>query len=176
MTCLVSIIKDDIVYIGADSLISYEDGENTVVQKGSKIVRNGDFLIAICGNPRMAQILNPCLWKLECDNILEFASLLRDQVRYTGATINQEQFAEGMDATLLVGYKKKVYTIYSNFAVIEPDLYYYSIGSGSGYALGALFNMDPSITPRIKIEIALDTSAFFCPIVGGRYDIEELTP
>ena len=55
MSCVAAVVKDDIVWMGADSAAS--DGEDIVVLQNPKIFRNGPLLVGAVGSLRMTQLL-----------------------------------------------------------------------------------------------------------------------
>ena len=172
-SCAVGIKHKGTVYIGVDSLATDIEANFSVEIKDDKVFMNDNFLISFCGNPRIGQILKPNIWIPETDDIYVLSESIREQVKERGAMIHTDRLAEEMEACLLVGHKKRLYSIGSNFQVTEANLPYYSIGNGGQYAFGALYNMrkNDKLSPEDRIVRALKAASFFCPSVGGEIKI-----
>jgi ATP-dependent protease HslVU (ClpYQ) peptidase subunit len=79
------------------------------------------------------------------------------------------------DATLLVGFQGRLFTVWCNYSVTELRLGYSAHGSGEEYALGALHALcESKMKPKKIVERALMASAEFAKGVRGPFTIEQL--
>ncbi len=149
--------------MGSDSrATSGWEGRTTSIQK---VFRKDDFLIGICGEPRMGQLLQ---YKLKVEPRKDepeeqyIVCTLMDSVRQCfkegGFSKIEHNVEEG--GNFLVGYHGKLYEVDSNFQICEHADKYEAIGSGREYALGAM-RVLPNLPPEKRIRKALEASAYF---------------
>jgi ATP-dependent protease HslVU (ClpYQ) peptidase subunit len=145
MTCIVGVVRDEVVYLGADSLAS--DGwMNSIVREDKKLFRVGEIIIGLAGMPRAAQLLR---FKLDLPTIpgdadlfrwivVEFIESVRKCWREGGYLEKKDERESGEGSEFLVGIRGRVFTVYSSLQVEENTWRYAAIGSGSSFAMGSL--------------------------------------
>lgn len=144
MTCIVGFRNKGKVYIGGDSAAS---GNGNIDQrKDEKIFKNGKFVFGCTDSYRMMQLLRytfkpPPINKKDLYKYLctDFINEIR-KVFSEGGWINNRDGVDG-GGTFLIGYKDRLFAIYSDFQVAEHEDIYMSVGSGSEFALGSFYTM-----------------------------------
>ena len=160
MTTIVGITDGTHVYMGADSAVT--TGNTVYIQPYSKIfklVLSGDkhetFLLGYGGTSRTADLIR--YWFAPPKRLAEspmgplkylvgpFVDALRDMLKRYGALIRStekdENDRELMDGVLIVGWDGKLYSIHSDFGLVEASDPYLAIGAGQEYAYGAARSM-----------------------------------
>jgi len=175
LTCIIGLETDNGVIIGGDSGSS--DGYDIHVTRLKKVFKQGKFLIGYTSSFRMGQILQ---YRLEVDpqkkdqNDLEYlATTFIDAVRKClkeggYKKVEHEQESGG---TFLVGYKKRLYTVDSDFQVNSNSDGFWAIGSGKDFALGCML-MNKSLSPKKRIKQALKAAGHFSSSVCGPYHVK----
>ena len=77
----------------------------------------------------------------------------------------------------LIGYKRKLYTVESDFQVARTTDRYNSVGCGQNYAMGTLFATQHNWrtnSPYERVKFALECAARFSAGVKGPMKIKEL--
>ncbi len=67
---------------------------------------------------------------------------------------------DSFDSTILMGYKGKLFTLYSNFEISEQTYGFASVGSGGDIALGSLYT-SKKMHIKKRIKLALESSEKF---------------
>lgn len=186
MTCIVGMIENGTVYIGGDSALT--GGWQVRAAKRPKVFRNGEFIMAGTGYPRMTQLLEYALEapaqeaceglsgaEIEIANekymITVFAEAVRECLKKHGfAKVENEQEEFG---TFMVGYRGSLYCVESNLQVLQYRDEVSAIGSGEQYALGALHAMQsfPELDARERISRALEAAAHFDGSVAPPFEV-----
>lgn len=177
MTCIVGIIDNDNngVVIGGDS--AAVDGYDIILRKDPKVFKNGDFIIGCTSSFRMIQILrfginfpeinrNQDIYEYMCTDFIE---TIRRGFKNKGFEM---KYDDGQDkgGTFIVGYKNRLFKIYSDFQVEESLSGYGACGIGESYALGSLYTSKE--TNKIKaVKEALECAANFSTGVSGPFII-----
>lgn len=176
MTCVVGIVKDGKVYIGADSLGS--NGFDKEVRKESKVFTNGEFLLGFCGSFRMMNILK---WKFNPPTIKEgddvhkfmvisFIEELRKCFLESGASEKEGIWNLGSNNELLVGIKGRLFKVQYDLQVAEYE--YTACGSGEYHALGSLYTSKRK-SPKKDIVKALECAENFVVSVQRPFNVME---
>jgi len=179
MTCIVGLVHDGTVYMGADS--AAVQGWTTRPSQTAKMFRVGAFLIAYCGSYRMGQILQYHLTVrsqevTESDEqyvVVGLVEAVRECLKTYGfikIDSNNEQLP---DASFLVGYHGRLYSIGNEMQVVETMDGYTADGVGREYALGALAALADT-PPRPRLFQALEVTARFSNGVCGPFYVETL--
>lgn len=168
MTCIVGIVHEDGVSMGADSLASEPNSMDKFPLKGTvKVFHSGPFLMGVCGSARMCQILRhsfkPPKRSKSMDDMefmtTKFVDEVRDCFKKKGfGKIPEREDNEG--GHFLVGYNGRLYDVHADFQVNEWEWGYATAGSGSSFALGSLF-MTEANEPEERITFALEAAAHF---------------
>ena len=161
MTCIVGLVSDGKVYIGADSLGS--NGFTKEVRKEGKVFENGDFLIGGTSSFRMLNLLR---WKFnpptakDGDDLhrfmcTDFTEAVRALFIDNGYCTGDSDWESG---EFLVGIKGKLFKIGEDFQVAEYK--YTACGSGEYHALGCMYYVDKT-KPKKAIKKALSAAENF---------------
>ena len=187
MTAIAGFVENGKVYMGGDSLITV--GTRVYLTTQPKVFKLQDkFLIGFSGAGRYGDIVrfkfqppvdnceNP--WEYLCTSFTE--ELHKCLVEARGMGNNSNEPAES-GSMLLLGYKGRLYTVYSTFSVEEQQAPYAAIGSGERFVFGALSalcdwesNFKTPIATELKIELALRAAANFSDSVRPPFVIESL--
>ncbi|MCP4524049.1 MAG: hypothetical protein GY828_07575 [Candidatus Gracilibacteria bacterium] len=186
MSTIVVVKKGDEVVMASDSLTTFGNhvipGEN---YKANKILKFEDCLIGITGWALYNDIFLDYIKgknKLSFSNKADvfqffnvFWSELHKKYSFVNDQCNEKESPFGdFDASFLIVTKKHIFLVSSNGSVYEIDNYY-AIGSGSDYALGALYNIDNSgLNIHQLAEQAIKTGIAFDKNSGGKISIESL--
>lgn len=164
MTCVVGMLHESGIFIGADSEIN--NGSRRSTMRIEKVVQYHNMLIGVCGPIRLTEVLHnnftppqhepqelsPSEYMTRC-----FTKALRDTLRECGHLRN-DAGVESMGNDLLIGYAGHLFTIEHNFQLIEYSYPYAAIGSGEEVAMGA-FHALAEISPAPLCVLAALTAA-----------------
>ena len=163
MTTIVAVQLDDRVIIGADNQTTSGSGRKYNPPQRVKISERGKYIIAGAGDVRacdIAQVLwtppNPT--STDRKNLYHFMlrkiiPSLKDALKEHDYKIDPNDNEAGF--LLLVAIDGQVFEIADDFSVTMSDHGIYAIGSGSSYAIGALF-AKATITEALEIAEAND--------------------
>lgn len=144
MTCVIGIIdrENNCVVIGADS--AGTSPGIILPRKDTKVFKVGEFVIGTSGSFRMSQLIR---FSLNLSRIYDkeiyeymctdFIDCIRECFQL-GGYLQRDSAGQEQGGNFLVGYKDRLFTIYSDFQVEECLHPYSATGSGYEYALGAL--------------------------------------
>lgn len=185
MSIIVSVVKDGMAVMAADSLVTL--GERRIPAEPSsisKIRRVGDALVAIAGWNVYDDVLSDYLAarrKVQLTNRKEIFAFFNDfwqALHKTYSFVNDSVDASdspfgSLDSTFLIHNRAGIYLVTSDMGVL-PFERFYAIGSGAAYALGALEALyDRDLTAEqiaraaVEIAIKLDVSCG-APVVVER--------
>jgi len=166
MTCVVAVIHENNVWLGADSA-AFAD-HDIVTRSDEKVFQNEDFIIGFSGSYRIGQLMRYAFSPPEKSTkitemsfmVNEFVDAVRDLCKDKGV-LGKENDVEVMEANLLVGYAGKIYCIEQDFQVSVLAEHYAAIGTGSQVALGAFHALKDrkEIPPTERITKALQAAA-----------------
>jgi ATP-dependent protease HslVU (ClpYQ) peptidase subunit len=188
MTCIVALIDNGKVYMGADSAAS-EDKTGLIVQRTDpKVFKVGQYGIAFTDSFRMGQILQYA-WKppvytptknnSSLDKFMrtKFVDSVKEAFRengYGNFGPGTDEGDEGGVFLISVVGTGRIFTMESDFHIGECDVPYMAEGSGQHIALGSLFTSGNIKTPRKRVRTALEASAKFIMSVRGPFTIIEI--
>lgn len=167
MTCIVGLVDEGKVYIGADSAAI--EGQLIRITSLPKVFRVQDFVIGYTTSFRMGQMLQCGLVLPEHveseKSTTEF--MLMDFIDAVRACFKKGGFAKVENnvetgGTFLVGYDGRLFRIDSDFAITEPADRFEACGCGEEFALGAMKALEGISIPRKRIRKALEITAYFC--------------
>lgn len=175
MTCIVGLISNSKVLMGFDRAVTMGGEERTSAMP--KAARKGQFIIGCSGSVRAA---NLALFEFDPPRLYEgvdmgaymakdFVDSLRQVIGNAGARTKKDE-VESFGCWLLVGVKERLFIVASDFSVVEVQEPYQSIGSGSSYALGALY-ANAHLEPDKRILQALEAAEKFSTGVAGPFEI-----
>lgn len=149
MTAIVGAVNQDTkdVWMGCDSAVTSSDFSQ-FTKTSSKIFRNGPFLIGTCGSVRVGQLLQHSFkppdhdprWSIDKFMVTEFADKVRECLKKGGAlsiTNTNEEHIIGY-SNALVGYRGRLFHVYSDLQVTEPDTGFTAAGCAQDLGRGAL--------------------------------------
>lgn len=180
MTCIVAIKKQGKVYMGGDSASSLNGAIS--IRSNHKIFKNHNMIFGTCGSARQRQLLKYSL-KLPPQNSKV------DDMQYMCTTFIssiQKCFEKGgfemvhskkrYGANFIVGYKGEIYSVQTDYHIGIPSKSYHAIGSGSSWALGALFTLEQNKIGNTieKIKCSLAAAAEFSSTVAGPFIIKSI--
>lgn len=154
MTCVATVIDNSGVFswVGADSLVS--NGYMKLKSKNEKVFHNSGSAEVVMG---ISGSMNG--YALKYVKLLDKATMLEGALDYeymvtdfienykealastNAVSISQDGAIQNQSSSMLV-YRDQIYALESDFSVFEPSTDYYSVGSGSSYALGSLFSTE----------------------------------
>lgn len=175
MTCIVGLVCEGVVWIGADSLTTNPYGI-TAINTYPKLFRSGDFLIACTGSQRIGEIMQHVFEPPACEtrNISQY--MVRDFVATMQECMDKanakEEFKES-ESAFLVGFKGRLFCVKCKYGVEEPTCGYEALGSGGEVALGVLWATRET-PPMSRVELALEASAAHNAYVGKPFVIESI--
>ena len=177
MTCIVGIIADGHVYIGADSAAT-DEAWGQCELADSKVFVSGEFIIGAAGSIRAAQLVRYALHPPAIDSALDMMAYLigpfvgtMREVLESGGCLKIKEGVESTDAHFLVGHRGRLFTIDEAWQVYESRMPYACIGNASDYALGAMF-ANARLTPKNRILQALEAAAEFNAGVRAPFVVE----
>lgn len=185
MTTIVGIQGDGYVVLCTDSRVASIDSSgnsNPVTTLGygmSKIAQNGPYLLGAAGDVRAINILHHVFTpptppsnlkgkKLDAFMTAKFIPALRECFEKQGYG-NSEPFkapAE-QDSLIVVSIHSTLYIIEGDYSWASDAQGLYAIGSGSGYALGALHVLAPKRKPVVS---TAKTMAIKALSAAAKYD------
>jgi len=179
MTCIVGLVNNNRVYMGADSASVSVADLVCRPTKLHKMFRRGPFLIGYTTSFRMGQLLEHWLEVPEQNSkqpdyeymVKEFIEAVRSLFKEKGFSNIESNVESG--GVFLVGYHNKLYTVYSDFQINIAADEFDSVGCGSKFALGAMAVL-LNRRPEKRIKKALEIAAFFSGGVCGPFFVDSL--
>lgn len=158
MTAIIGVQGKGWAVLAADSVTTYSD--RPYVAKGwEKIVKVGDYLLAVAGDATAGDILNH-LWQppkpvKTADTDKFIISKLLPSIRqvltehgYDPNPANKKDDDAGWDA--LIAFNGKIYQLTDDYGFMRDERGLYAIGSGGATALGAIAAMDADLRTHTK--------------------------
>jgi len=167
MTTIIAMRDSNGFIFAADAQVT--DTERPYQHKSmKKIVEINEYVMAGAGNSRCCDVIlygwEPPKYdgsELYIFMVSKFITAMRKQHEDTGITLKEDE-----DFVFLVGFKDRVFHIAGNYAVLETDTGLYGIGTGAGYALGAIAH-GATLQEAMKIAKKFDINT------GGKIQIVE---
>ncbi len=178
MTCIVGVVDSGRIYMGGDS--AGVSGYHVRIRQDPKVFRKGPFLMGFTTSFRMGQLLQytfkPPTQGTESDfeyMVNTFVAEVRNCFNIGGYITNSGGRESG--GTFMVGYNKQLYTVDTDFQVGQGTDGFEAIGCGYVEALASLRSTQDSwMEPRMRVEVALDTSAYFNAGVRAPFNLVEM--
>ena len=180
MTCVVAIIEDGKIHMGADSL--GVGGYACSTRADEKLFYNGKFLIGGTTSFRMLDllrykfvppVLDPDLTELRRYMCTLFIDGVRSVLGEGGFRKKDNEVEKG--GTFLVAIRGRLFTVWDDFQVAENVEPYAAVGCGTDLALGSLFSTD-HLEPKKRIRIALEAAEQFSAGVRRPFHILSTRP
>lgn len=177
MTCIVGLVDDGNVYMGADSAGS--DGYTIEYRADPKLFTNNGYLMGFTTSFRMGQILHhnfdpsPPEGNPYAHMVKTFIPEAMEALHNNIWLKNKDAKAEG--GTFMVGFDGRLFTVYDDFQVAEIKSGINSVGSGAAYALGSLYaTRKIDMLPKDRVKQALEAAAHFSPSVAKPFLIKKV--
>ncbi len=184
MTCIVGLVHQGKVIIGADSQASKGYVVSTLAPSTPKVFRLGEMVIGVCGSLRTLQLLRFALTlpsHPESRDVMAYiavdvANAVRECLKSAG-NAKKDSDQENHESELLIAYRGRLYSLHSDYSVMEVADGYYAVGSGAELAMGALHmstHMGDLVAPKQRVRWALEASAAFNHGVSAPFILEVL--
>ena len=171
MSCVIGLVQDGHVYLGADGYATTEEGERRPII-ARKLIRNKGYLIGYTGSVRTGQIMGQHDFDPP-DNIDDLSESLRQHLYERGCVATNEVNLQMTACNFLVVYGERLYEILMDFQLNEVMGNFTAVGSGAPYAMGAMHILNKiNMKPIEKLEMALKTAAAYHTTCGPPYDFE----
>lgn len=174
MTCIVALVQNGTVYMGADS--AGASGYNLSVRADTKVFENGPFLIGFTTSFRMGQLLQyafqPPPHPEELGNHAYMVTTFVDAVRqcFKDGGFSEKQKEAEIGGTFLTAYRGKIYSIQEDYQVGESLDAFNAVGCGADIALGSLYST-MAYDPFTRLKTALQAAERYSAGVCGPYTI-----
>jgi hypothetical protein len=181
MTCIIGLVHEGKVYMGADAAINSADSWLQPQSMRPKIWKDGRILLGVGGKQRISQLVQEFSGQAitgDAYNYLvrEYIPKLVSYLGKAGVTkTNDEDGMVCMDATILIGLLGRLFKIDSSFAITEYSDYA-AIGANAEVALGALYSSGchDELHQAGRIGQALDAVLYHCASVRQPFTILEI--
>lgn len=177
-TCIVAVKDGNRIYMGSDRGVSFNTGRQHPIGR-PKVFQNSEFLIGGTGAVRPIQVVEYGFVPPELTEGLDvyryivnnFSIALRIAMKTAGC-LHQYHGMEWLDASFLIGFRKRIFYFTGDTGMIEHKEGYGAAGSGVEYALGSLRSTaNLGLNPFERIALALEAAAFFNYGVIPPFDI-----
>ena len=173
MSCVIGLVDEGDIYIGADGFATTEDGERRPIF-ADKILRNKSYLIGYTGSIRTGQILDSHNFDPP-DDIKDLPESLREHLYAKGCVATTDGGLSMQTCNFLIGFKGHLYEILMDFQLNEVLGNFTAIGSGGAYAMGAMYVVEKtSIEPLKKLEYGLLAASEFHTSCGPPFSFDKL--
>lgn len=181
MTCIVGLLDDKHIYIGADNIATNTNGmlfhqAKQKVWHKKDDVRGINMIFGCAGSVRGSQLLAygsaiPPIMKgqpMEEYLALDFTRAMKTAL-HEGGELHDKHGIETAFNHFLLGYEGRLFAFYTDFCFIEVLKKYTAVGSGASYALGSLFSTEKSdLTSEERIIEALQCAEYYNAYVEGK--------
>jgi hypothetical protein len=177
MTCIVAVVKDGVVWMGADS--AGVSGYAITARRDPKIYKVGEMMFGFTSSFRMGQLLgykftppeHPEDMPIERYMCTLFVDALRTTLKEGGyASINDGVETAG---NFLVGYRGHIFNVNDDYQVGENIVQFDAVGCGADIAVGSLYSTD-KLSPAKRLTVALEAAEMFSAGVRGPFLIDKV--
>jgi 20S proteasome alpha/beta subunit len=183
MTCIVGIVYEGEVWIGADSAaVDLNSGVVRYHGQG-KVFQVGEFLMGYSTSFRMGEVLryhlNVPIHDRSKDNLNYISTSFAEAVRHCLKTYGMATVENNVETggRLIVGYRGGLYLVDVDYHVSVPREDYDAIGSGDLAALGSLYSTkEMQVNPQKRVLIALQAAECHSTHVRGPFMVKRLDP
>lgn len=176
MTCVVAMVRDGHVFMGADS--AGVGGYSIRYRKDAKVFTNGGMLIGFTTSFRFGQILqyeftppkHHADVAIERYMVAEVIPAMRSALKTHGYTTVESNTESG--GTCMVGYQGRLFVIDSDFQVGESNDPFDAIGCGHDLAMGSMHStlqIQPQKPPTEHLRLALEAAARYSAGVAAPF-------
>lgn len=178
MTCIVGLVHQGKVFIGADSLGGIIETTSVTSRLDRKVFRNGEFLMGFTSSFRMGQVLRYAFTPpprdpktdLEAYMVTSFVDGIRTAFKTAGFARKDHEEESG--GTFLVGHAGRLFKIEGDYQVGESRDGFDACGCGEDFALGAMEVLKGE--PRARIKRALAVAEKRSGFVRGPFIVESI--
>ena len=183
MTCIVGLISEGTITMGADAATTY--GSHLIrTSAESKMFVSDGFIMGFCGSPRVRQLMEHAFtaperlgsYSVEKYIVTSWAEAARTALRTNGALQKQNEIESLLDGSrFLVGHEGMLFEISNNLSACRFSPSYLATGSGWEVAMGSLFSTEGSQrTAEGRVLKALEAAEEFIATVRGPFDVKTL--
>jgi ATP-dependent protease HslVU (ClpYQ) peptidase subunit len=174
MSCVVAIIDNGKIFMGADSFATTGEGERRPII-ANKLFFNKEYLIGFTGSVRTGRLLGPDYFNPPA-KIEEFADASREHLYEKGCVLVSEEHGQIQGSNFLIGYQGSIHEMLIDFQMNEVNEDSDAIGAGANFAFGSLFTTrkSMSITPQGRIMMALSAASHYTTSVGPPFVYESI--
>lgn len=162
MTCIVGIAHEGAIYLGGDSIASNLYNADIVAQP--KVFARDGLVFGYTSSFRFGQLLEHALdvpARLADERteafVFRLCNAIRDCLREHGWMGKSEDRDAGGEA--IVGVDGRLFVVQADFAAVESRRGFAAVGSGEGFALGALVATADWTDHRHRVVTALRAAA-----------------
>jgi ATP-dependent protease HslVU (ClpYQ) peptidase subunit len=174
MSCVVAIVEEGHVYLGADTLGAVEESTTTTPRRDVKLFRSGPLVVGFSGSYRAGQVVQYGMslqdaplaegalfpWLVTTFTKRVWEALYEYACIEEGATTMPSEF-------LIAAPGGALFEIYGDWGVAAPRNSFSAIGSGAPYALGLLKGVEGAdVPPTERVIAALEVAEHFDAAVG----------
>jgi len=162
MTVCVAVAAGGRVLMGADSAVTGADGSQATL-RDPKVFKAGSFVVAAAGSGDWWHLLR---YRVRWPRLKAADSEEAVRVQLVDALCNacQDNDVEPGNGETLLGIHGRIYVLEGELVPVRLTTPYAAIGSGSAWALGALYATG-DMPPRDRIKLALEATAAHCATV-----------
>ncbi len=169
MTCIVGVVKDNVVWLGGDSAATDSSLDRTII-KDPKVFVRGELGFGVCGSPKVMDALAHGIEypKQQGGSDRSFLvsvlvpAIREGLVKLDAAGQNSSPFGGGSDVVfsgeVLLAYRGELYRLQSNFQLVHGSENFAAIGSGGALALGSLESTKSVSDPQKRVLAALNAA------------------
>lgn len=177
MTCIVAVVHEGRVVMGADSAGVDGSRLSMAVRADRKVFRNGEFVMGFTSSFRMGQLLAHALSPpkpregadLFAYMVTDFIDAARNCLKLGGYATKQSEQEVGGE--FLIGFRGRLFKIQSDYQVGEGTHGFEACGCGDLIALGSLHG-SPGADPKERVLLALRAAEAFSAGVRGPFHVE----
>lgn len=177
MTCVVAVVKDDKIYMGADSGGSDEESGIILNFKAPKVFVRDKYIMGYAGSYRFGKLLQhvfelpPVPSNLKSSEQLDkfMNAVVMPSLRKQSKELELDK--DELDFDAIIGVNGKIFEICNDWFALEPTIPFLATGSGVKYALGSLHTTQPWKDPVQRINVALNAAAEYSMSVAGPFTI-----
>jgi len=177
MTCIIGMIHEGKSYLGADGYATTDDCERKQILCRKVFVSDQhDYVIAFAGHIRTGQLLYPESGFEFPEDIYMIPNSMYLWLREFEVLGKCDVQSTIMQSNFLIATKDKLYVILMDMQIseVDPEFGYTALGSGTPYAMGSLYTssqLGEYLTPKERIQLAMDAASENVKNVGGPYEI-----
>lgn len=177
MTCLVGLMQGGKAYIGVDGYATTDECERKPIIC-RKVFASDNYVVAFAGHIRTGQLLYPESGFNFPEDIYQIPNHMYLWLREFEAIGKDEVQMAMMQSNFLILKDNRLYEILMDMQIseIDPNMGFTALGSGTPFAMGSLYTTSlvedsDALSPKVRIQLALDSAAEFIKNVGPPYQI-----